>query len=355
MFGRAGLRAKAFAKVYFLRYSFAMIISSSRTAVYRFPLTRLFLVIASLILFTLAACEQPFGTDSGSERSSTASSSDGGGDTAVTTTSEGFLATFLPPIAEDPAPVEESVTGLDPVVRVRSLGGDSNEDSVIAEFTTSGSGSQRVRKSFDSQYGDYYIVNFHLPRFELQAGTRIAIEVVVDGEVSGAVEAQVVANGREAREVTGALAFVSNRTVPVKFQIRATEVADPQVPPAVSAIARLGEVKEKPLSPPADTVSDTVQEYELRLVGSGDPADDDSLFVRAIGESDLPDWVTITDSNAGIVRVDSTGLPAGNRQTREVSFYTSFNEDRKNDQKYGSTHEAPLVVTFTVEGPRAGE
>lgn len=127
---------------------------------------------------------------------------------------------------------------------------------------------------------------------------------------------------------------------------------DSAIPPAVSGISDVED--ENLLEPPADEVENDTREYKLHLEGGLDPADDNSLYIRAIEESEW-EWLTVTDASAGIVEVDSNGLPAGHDQPYDVSFYSSFNDDRDKDPDSGSTYDTPFVVRFTVKGPPSGE
>jgi len=101
---------------------------------------------------------------------------------------------------------------------------------------------------------------------------------------------------------------------------------------------------------PVEVVNDE-KEYTLELEDGVDPADEEGLVFRAIGEADLPDWISISNAELGVVTVDSTGLSDGQTDSRAVEFYTSYNENRDDDPEGGSTYDAPFEVTFEVEGP----
>ncbi len=178
-------------------------------------------------LLLLAGCEQPLTSGSNAqskeavEQQSANQSAENDSDTEDANTS--LRAWFLPPLAPEPELEGEVATGLDPVVVVRDIDAEPDEDTV-ASFTTGGEGSERVRLGTDEERGEYYIVNFHLRRAEkLEIGMRLSIEVLIDEEVVGSVNAEVVATGADGRNVEDAVPLVAARTVPIKFALRQLE------------------------------------------------------------------------------------------------------------------------------------
>ena len=180
-------------------------------------------VLAALLLFSLTACEQPLSvsTDGQARVGGSAGKPEAGPGLSPAQTDPDPEAHFffLPPLAVAPAYTGTFAFGLEPLVRV------SLQDSAglvpLVEFSTSGSGSERVRLESSEDLGDYYMVNFHLKRFAIPLHANLLIEVLVEGKSIGALPAVTIADGSEktSEAVSGLMPLVQNRTVPIKFRI----------------------------------------------------------------------------------------------------------------------------------------
>ena len=176
--------------------------------------------IVLLLIFAVTSCEQPAGPRAaiapaiGDKDFGTAlllAETLAGG----TSPEDHFF--FLPPLAPKPEYGGTFAADLDPVVRVGFY--DGVELVPVAEFSTGGKGSERVRTDYSGELGDFYIVNFHLNRFEIPVYSCILFEVFVGGEKLGALPAVIVPNGSEKDFAENGIALVMKRTVPVKFRI----------------------------------------------------------------------------------------------------------------------------------------
>ena len=180
-------------------------------------------VLAALLLFSLTACEQPLSvsTDAQARNDGRAGGTEAGSGLGPAQTDPDPEAHFffLPPLAVAPAYTGTFAFGLEPVVRV-SLE-DDTELVPLAEFSTAGSGSERVRLESSEDLGDYYMVNFHLKRFAIPLHANLLIEVLVEGKSIGALPAVTVADGsgKTSEAASGRVPLVQNRTVPIKFRI----------------------------------------------------------------------------------------------------------------------------------------
>ena len=173
-------------------------------------------IAAALLLFPFSACRQPLavspeGTDRGGEYE------DFGPCPVPADPGEHFF--FLPPLALVPQYNGTFAFGLEPVVRI-SLEKQAGLETLV-EFCTEGSGSERVRLESSAALGDYYIVNFHLKRFNIPPHSKLLIEVLVEGQVLGSLRAFVIGHGShrcfDLFEVR--VPLFHNRTVPIKFRI----------------------------------------------------------------------------------------------------------------------------------------
>ncbi len=124
---------------------------------------------------------------------------------------------FLPPLAPAPEYSGTFAADLEPVVRVGILTGDTL--TPVAEFTTGGRASERVRLDYSDNLGDFYIVNLHLQRFAIPVYSCLLIQVFVDGEKIGEIAAVTVPDGSEKDAVENGVPLVAKRTVPIKFRI----------------------------------------------------------------------------------------------------------------------------------------
>ncbi len=112
--------------------------------------------------------------------------------------------------------------GLNPEVTVCEWDGTTCA-ALIAHFTTtSGPGAESVRAN-----GDHYQVNWHARDYDLDPAKTYRIVVAVGGTELGFADVDVVANGRELKNVnTGEfIPLVEDRTLPIKFYIQAGTVA----------------------------------------------------------------------------------------------------------------------------------
>jgi hypothetical protein len=144
-----------------------------------------------------------------------------GAASSVAATTNGSVH-FLPPIAsKEPTAVGPFDTTLSPVVQVCAWQGEWSEsacDSPVAVFTTSGSGTQRVRVD-----GDDYTVNWNTgnPAADYSANHRI--RVMVGGVEEGHVDVTFAQKGK------GAGQFVSinpGATLPIRFRIEAKQAEE---------------------------------------------------------------------------------------------------------------------------------
>jgi len=79
------------------------------------------------------------------------------------------------------------------------------------------------------ELGDYYIVNFHLKRFDLPPLTKLSIEVLVEGRVLGELKAITFGHGSHRcwEPFEWRVPLFNNRTVPIKFRIEQELFAPP--------------------------------------------------------------------------------------------------------------------------------
>jgi hypothetical protein len=121
---------------------------------------------------------------------------------------EGFY--FLPPIATDSVPAGALDVSLRPTVQVLQMdSAGAQELGVLATFTTSGSGSERVRVGSDG-----YIVNWHSGRSGVAEGGRYRVVVLLDERRLGS--ADVLASRGGGRE-PGVVRIAPGATLPIKF------------------------------------------------------------------------------------------------------------------------------------------
>jgi hypothetical protein len=184
-----------------------------------------FMALAALLLLSFFACQQPLSVSTAeTERGSGQGSGDGcepengPGPTLPPASPENHFF-FLPPLAPFPDYSGTFAFGLEPVVRI-SLEKYAGLETLV-EFSTGGSGAERVRLESSEALGDYYIVNFHLKRFDIPPHSKLLIEVLVEGQVLGALRAITVGYGSHRcwEPFERRVPLFYNRTVPIKFRI----------------------------------------------------------------------------------------------------------------------------------------
>ncbi len=130
---------------------------------------------------------------------------------------------FLPPLVPDPLATGAFDASLSPSVEICELSGDACGVAVASFTMTGGAGSEVVRVD---PLAEHYVVNWHTDRFALDPARMYRIRVLVSGAELGSADVDVVATGRELRNVrTGEnVGLVDGRTLPVKFRIEAGAV-----------------------------------------------------------------------------------------------------------------------------------
>ncbi len=130
---------------------------------------------------------------------------------------------FLPPLVADPGiPAEALATDASPTVSIARLDTDAVGDLVLvslAEYTSSVSAGSEAVRIGDS--GDCFIVNWHTAEFDLDPTQTYRITVSVEGTRLGFADVDVVASGKELKNVnTGEyIPLKDGRTLPIKFWI----------------------------------------------------------------------------------------------------------------------------------------
>jgi len=126
---------------------------------------------------------------------------------------------FLPPVVPEPSPIGAFDGALAPVVEICEWNGTTCVLPPVARFTTTtGPGSETVRVIPDDEQ---YVVNWHTDLFALDTATTYRVAVLVQGQELGHADVDVVASGREMRNVltTEFIPLVDGRTLPIKFRI----------------------------------------------------------------------------------------------------------------------------------------
>ncbi len=128
---------------------------------------------------------------------------------------------FLPPIVAAPSGTATFDASVAPftAVEICEWTGSTCVLPLLARFTTtSGPGSETIRVDIDS--GDY-VVNWHTGDFSLSTEQTYRIRVLVAGAELGHADVDVVASGKDLRNVeTGEyVGLVDDRTLPIKFRI----------------------------------------------------------------------------------------------------------------------------------------
>ncbi len=139
---------------------------------------------------------------------------------------------FLAPLVPQPNPGGVFLPDLSPVVELGKLTRDTNGDgvadacgldaaghvvTVAPPFTmTSGPGSETIRVETDS-----YVVNWHTDGFDLEAGARYRIRVLVGGLVLGHADVLVGSSSAELKNVDTSelIPLKDGRTLPIAFRI----------------------------------------------------------------------------------------------------------------------------------------
>ena len=185
-------------------------------------LITVFSMIAVSFILILSACSQPslplggFFTVMDAENEKTTHGF-GSGNPDYTEQDGHFF--FLPPLALKPEFSGTFAADLEPVVKVSIR--DEEDIIPVVEYTVDGRGSEKVRIESSDELGEFYIVNFHIKKYDIPLGARLLIEVFSDDMKLGDITAIVIANGSEKSSGydDDAYPLVMNRTVPIKFRI----------------------------------------------------------------------------------------------------------------------------------------
>ena len=312
--------------------------------------------VALAVVAAITGCGQPVGLDvSGVNTSGVVPTLENAERAAneESATDSDYELFFFPPLGPDPEFDGAFASDLEPVVRVT----DENAE-VLAMFSVDGDGPERVRVS-----DEHFIVNFHLRSVAVEPGTVLTVEVLVHGELIGSRSMVVMRPGGHmgsgrGRSVTvrehDGEAFPVNamRTVPIKFRIERADEETQSVPPVVVGITdESGEaVASNTVSVNWGLIYPETRTYTLVLA---DEPDSD-VYVRVL-DADIPlaPWLSLDEASGNIV-LDSSEetlleeLAAGDTVTEVVSFYTSYNEDRSDDDSGGATKDSALTVQFEV-------
>jgi hypothetical protein len=141
---------------------------------------------------------------------------------------------FLPPMVKAPASFSGTFDAtLSPSVEVCALSGTAC-GATVATFTTSGSGSERVRVD-----GGKYIVNFHSGSFSLDPSQLYRISVFVGAVRLGYADLKVVRSGGDLKNVDPDqyVALKNGATLPIAFRIEQGIAGAVVVSPALDTIA----------------------------------------------------------------------------------------------------------------------
>jgi alpha-tubulin suppressor-like RCC1 family protein len=139
---------------------------------------------------------------------------------------------FLPPMVASPTPAGTFDDTLDPTVQICVwTGTDCGTTLELYELET-GRGSETVRVSKEDEH---YIVNWHtddiLTENPLDDGETYRIRIIVEGQLLGFADVEVVNSGRGLKNVNTDefIALKDGRTLPIKFRIEEGALSDPQV------------------------------------------------------------------------------------------------------------------------------
>lgn len=204
---------------------------------------------------------------------------------------------FLPPIAPKMAFSGTFASDFEPTVRVSLV--DDEELQIIGEYSSDSTGSERVRIESSEELGNFFIMNFHLKKYSIPAGSRLLFEVYGDAVKLGDFSAVVIANGFEKKTSLddGLVPLVMNRTVPVKFRIE-EELFDIPIPGRI-------EVWGSPNVPPELLAVPVYEDFISLAIGTRH-----GIGVRQDGSlvswgSDSNGQVSGTPSGSGFVDVDA--------------------------------------------------
>ena len=130
---------------------------------------------------------------------------------------------WLPPLVKAPNPTGNFVDSLSPIVKITPY----PPDDIIFTMTT-GPGSKTVRVVPEDEH---YIVNWHTKEYDLVSGQIYRIHVLVDGDVLGHADVEVVSSGNQLKTVNTDeyFALKDGRTLPIKFRIEEGALNNPPI------------------------------------------------------------------------------------------------------------------------------
>lgn len=148
---------------------------------------------------------------------------------------------FLPPIVEAPSFSGTFDAGLSPRVEICELSGSSC-GPVVAQFTTAGSGSERVRVDAAAQH---YVVNWHTKNVNLDPAKLYRISVYAGSVRLGFADVDPYTKGNEKKDIdeTQFVALKIGQTLPIKFRIETGIAAAVDVSPD-SALIEPGQTQQ---------------------------------------------------------------------------------------------------------------
>jgi len=134
---------------------------------------------------------------------------------------------WLPPLVKAPNPTGLFDDSLSPIVKITPYPPDDITDEIIFTMAT-GPGSKTVRVVPEDEH---YIVNWHTKEYDLIIGQIYRIHVLVDGDVLGHVDVEVVSSGNQLKTVNidEYFALKDGRTLPIKFRIEEGALNNPPV------------------------------------------------------------------------------------------------------------------------------
>lgn len=209
---------------------------------------------------------------------------------------------FLPPMVSQPAFSGTFDGSLEPTVDICEWTGEACVLPLLAQFTTTGPGSETVQVVPTEEL---YTVNWHTNQFSLDPAKSYRIRVVVAGAELGHADVDVVASGRELKNVnTGEyIPLEDGRTLPIKFRIEQGAVF--VVGPSGAAITAAG--GNVSLTVPEDAVEGTIG---LTLQGASNVPPDAGL-VTATAFDFGPTGTTFAQPVTVTIAYLPANIPAG--------------------------------------------